>query len=179
MTKIHIHEDDEGMRCLYPVAAMDDVRRDLHKAAQNAAENRAADGVGWTDIHTIENPAANYRSHKIKVSAVANQLITILPRIKYFEVGAGRGNPFHKLQKRAYCFGFGKHLFIKIETRLRYVTNIWYDVGVCSNDELSALRKAFELIDDITPSIIVDYWESTCGPIGRSDFMDQYIAELS
>ncbi len=51
--EIAIHEDDEGMRNLYPIAAREDAAGDMQSSIDAGERNRAPDGIGWTDVHLI------------------------------------------------------------------------------------------------------------------------------
>lgn len=49
---IHIHEDDWGMRNLYPLAVRREAEADVADAAAAAEKNRDPSGFGYTDIYS-------------------------------------------------------------------------------------------------------------------------------
>lgn len=178
MPKVHIHEDDEGMRNLYPAGAMDDASEDLAKARQNAQTALAPGGVGWTDIHPIKDPARWFREAEMDVGALSKAVGAVLPRITAFEVGFGSGNPFRYSDPDPLCFGFGRALFLKFEAEGDLVTGIWFDVETTEETKLSALRRAFEAINEIAPVMIADYWLNSGGLIADQDYLDAYFDKL-
>lgn len=54
---IHIHEDDWGMRNLYPFAALSDAEKDIAEAAAAAERNRNPSGFGYTDMYIASPPS--------------------------------------------------------------------------------------------------------------------------
>ena len=57
---IHIHEDNWGMRNLYPLAAQSEALADLQEATAAGEKNRDPSGFGWTDVHVIKPPSTTY-----------------------------------------------------------------------------------------------------------------------
>jgi hypothetical protein len=55
---------------------------------------------------------------------------------------------------------------------------IWFDTRSNVEEELFALRRALEAINEIHPSMIADYWLNTGGLIGDQAFLDAYIEGL-
>lgn len=178
MSKVHIHEDDEGMRNVYPVNAISDVMDDIAAAKLNSVENLAPNGVGWTDVHAIQEPEKSFLEIGLEWQSVANAIGEVLPRIKEFEVGFGTNNPFHYKDLDPTCYGFGQSMYLKLETDGDYLKAIWFDTRSNVEEELFALRRALEAINEIHPSMIADYWLNTGGLIGDRAFLDAYIEGL-
>lgn len=178
MSKVHIHEDDEGMRNLYPANAISDVMDDIAAAKLNSVENLAPNGVGWTDVHAIQEPEKAFLEIGLEWQSVANAIGEVLPRIKEFEVGFGTNNPFHYKDLDPTCYGFGQSMYLKLETDGDYLKAIWFDTRSNVEEELFALRRTLEAINEIHPSMIADYWLNTGGLIGDRAFLDAYIEGL-
>lgn len=178
MTRIHIHEDDEGMRNVYPAAARSDAMDDLATARASAIANLAPGGIGWTDVHRIREPEVTFGSLELPVQTVGDILAQFLPRILQFEVGFGANNPFHYQEEDAFCFGFGRELYVKLERKGDHVSAIWYDAHTSNTEQLSALRSAFEALDKLHPCMLADYWLNTGGLIADTSFLDGYFAAL-
>lgn len=175
MSKVHIHEDDEGMRNVYPADTTSDVMDDIAAAKANSVENLAPNGFGWTDVHAIREPEKSFLEIGLEWQSVANKIGKFLPRIEEFEVGFGTNNPFHYKDHDPKCFGFGQSMYLKLETDGDYLKAIWFDTRSNVEEELSALRRALEAINEIHPSMIADYWLNTGGLIGDQVFLDAYI----
>ncbi len=178
MTKIHVHEDDEGMRNLFPRPASREALRDLETAKASGERHRAPNGLGWTEVHTIREPADSFRALNRDFKDLAEAIERELPRIRHFEVGFGEGNPFHYSDTDAYCFGFGRHLYLKLDTVDDRLSGIWFDASTVKDDELLALRRALEAIDKIEPVMIADYWLNLGGPVCDPLFLNDYFAAL-
>ncbi len=56
---IHIHEDDWGMRNLYPLSARAEAEKDLAEAAAAAERNLLPSGFGYTDIYMATSPSTD------------------------------------------------------------------------------------------------------------------------
>lgn len=178
ISKVHIHEDDEGMRNVYPAVAISDAMDDIAAAKANSVENLAPNGVGWTDVHAIKEPEKSFLDIGLEWQNFASALGKLLPRVEEFEVGFGANNPFHYKDRDPICFGFGQSMYIKLETDGDHLKAIWFDTRSKVEEELSALRRALEAIDEIHPSMIADYWLNTGGLIGKQAFLDAYIEDL-
>ena len=178
MPKIHIHEDDEGMRNVYPATAVGEAMDDLATARSSSLANLAPNGVGWTQIHAIRKPERSFRELGIELHRVSDAVGNVLPRIKEFEVGFGENNPFHYREDDAHCFGFGKRLYLKLEADGDYLKEIWFDASSDVEEELAALRLALDAIDEIQPSMIADYWLNSGGLISDPEFADTYFEML-
>lgn len=178
MLKVHIHEDDEGMRNVYPADTVNDVMDDIAAAQVSSVENLAPNGIGWTDVHAIREPEKSFLELGFEWQSVADAIGNILPRIKEFEVGFGANNPFHYKDHDPLCFGFGQSMYLKLETDGDYLKAIWFDTRTDVEEELSALRRALEAIDEIHPSMIADYWLNTGGLIGNKAYLDAYMDGL-
>lgn len=178
MSKVHIHEDDEGMRNVYPADTLDGVMDDIAAAKVSSVENLAPNGVGWTDVHAIQEPEKSFVEIGLEWQSVANAIGEVLPRIKEFEVGFGTNNPFHYKDLNPTCYGFGQSMYLKLETDGDYLKAIWFDTRSNVEEELFALKRALEAINEIHPSMIADYWLDTGGLIGDQSFLDAYIEGL-
>lgn len=178
MAKIHIHEDDEGMRNLYPVAAQGEASDDLSAAQASGEKNRAPEGLGWTDVHAITEPAMSFRALNRSFAEIAEAIGREMPRLRQFEVGFGEGNPFHHTDDDAYCYGYGRHLYLKLDVDGDRLTAIWYDASTSDDEELLGLRRAVQAIDRIEPVMIADYWLNQGGAVGDPSFLNGYFASL-
>lgn len=178
MTIVHIHEDDEGMRNIYPSDAIDDAMEDIGDAKASAMNNLAPDGAGWTDVHIISEPKKTFQDIGLRWDIFAATIGEILPRIELFEVGFGANNPLQHKDIDPKCFGFGQSLYLKLETEGDDLRAIWFDARTDVEEELLALKRALEAIDKICPSMIADYWLNTGGLLGDQKFLEAYICEL-
>jgi hypothetical protein len=180
VAQISIHEDDEGMRNLYPMAARTEADADMKAAIDASARNRAPDGVGWTDVHLIEPPKTTFADVGLTLAAVVAALEPLMPRVRRFICGGGdpTRNPFAYRDDGADCFGFDESCFIKLEATGDLVEAIWYEARTENAEELAALRKALHAIDALTPALIADYWLDTTGPVADPAFMDAYFKAL-
>ena len=178
MSKVHIHEDDEGMRNVYPADTFNDVMKDIAAAKASSVENLAPNGIGWTDVHAIREPEKSFRELGFEWRIVADAISVFLSKITEFEVGFGTNNPFHYKDDNPICFGFGQSMYLKLETDGDYLTAIWFDSRTNNEKEMSALRRALEALDEIHPSMIADYWLNTGGFIGDQAYLDAYIDGL-
>jgi hypothetical protein len=177
MSKVHIHEDDEGMRNVYPAGAISDVMDDIAAAKLNSAESRAPNGF-WTNLHRIQEPKKSFLEIGLEWQSVAKAIGDFLPRIKEFEVGFHTENPLHYKDLDPTCYGFGQSLYVKLETDGDYLKGIWFDTRSNVEEELFALRCALEAINEIYPSMVADYWLDTAGLIGDQAFLDSYMVGL-
>lgn len=177
-TGININEDDVGMRNLLPLIASDSAFAEMDKAIEASDANRSDSGLGWDKIHVIEQPEQNYEDAGLLLDDCARALEEILPRVTRFEIGFTPNNPFYSKENEAYCYGFGNHLFIKLETKNKYVSNIWYEIQTQDVEELAAIRQAFSAIDALSPSLLSDYWLQSDGYLADSSYLDAYFAEF-
>ncbi len=88
---IHIHEDDWGMRNLFPLAAFSEVKEDIAKSATAAAKHQDASGFGYTDVYLIEPPSISYADVGLLVSDAEGVLLPILPRVQQFRATSFQG----------------------------------------------------------------------------------------
>lgn len=179
MNRIQIHEDDEGMRSLHPMQAIDEITAELLASSKHSEENRSPVGVGWTEVHAIRSPEAGFDSLHIPVLAVAEALEKHLPRIREFELGWGQNNPFHYLEADAYCFGLGTNLYVKIDVNNGLIESIWYEARPKDHEELTRLRQAIESINDVIELSCADYWLHMGGAIDDREFMDRYFGMIA
>jgi len=183
---IHIHEDDWGMRNLYPAAAGDEAQDDIARAAEAGERNRAPDGRGWTDMHVIQPPKTDFTDAGLPLAAVIAVLEPMMPRVRRFYAtigsamakGAGR-DPLGSYLENAVCFGFGRSCFVKVEPEGALVASIWFEASGAGPAQLAALRAALLAIDALAPSIVADYWLDLTGRVGDVAFLDRYFAELT
>lgn len=180
VAEISIHEDDEGMRNLYPVAARVEADADMTASVEASARNRAPDGVGWTDVHLIEPPKTTFADGGLTIVAAAKALEPLLPRVRRFVCGGGDSakNPFAYRNNDAYCFGFDETCFIKLDVKDDLVERIWYEARTEDVRHLSALRQALCAIDALSPAMVADYWLHATGPVADTAFMDAYFKAL-
>ncbi|HMB48980.1 MAG TPA: hypothetical protein VKN63_11950 [Afifellaceae bacterium] len=182
---IHIHEDDWGMRSLYPIEAMPEVDADLQEAIAAAERNRVPDGFGWTDIHQIEAPQKDYAQAGLRLSDASDALQAIMPRVSRFNATATAGfepdvhDAWGSYEEGAYCYGYGASCFIKLETDGGLVQQIWFEGHEPETVHIQALRLAIEAIDRIIESMIVDYWQDCAGRVRDPEFFNRYVSLLA
>lgn len=178
--EIAIHEDDEGMRNLYPLAAYGDAVADVQQAIDASARNRATDGTAWTDVHTIKPPKATFADAGLTLDAAATALAPLMPRVHHFWSGLlGRNDPLATNQTQAHCFGFDATCFVKLEPKGTLVERIWFEARTDDASRLAALRNALVAIDALSPAMIADYWLDAAGPIADPVFLDAYFKALA
>jgi hypothetical protein len=177
---IHIHEDDWGMRNLYPLAAAEEAGADLRASRAAAERNRDPSGFGWTDIHLIGAPSITYADRGLRLIDAARALEALMPRVRLFNatVGAAFGSadrdPLGSYETEAWCFAFDEYCFLKLEPRDDLVERIWFELGHQAAGR-AALRAAFERLNALEPSYLVDYWRDVAGPV-EPEFLDRYFA---
>lgn len=178
--EISIHEDDEGMRNLHPLAAYGEAVADMEDAIKASARNRAPDGVGWTDMHLIKAPKTTFADAGLTLSDAAAALEPLLPRVRRFWSGLlGRNDPLAASQTDAYCFGFDATCFVMLEPKGALVERIWFEARTNDATRLAILRKALLAIDALSPAMIADYWLEAAGPIADDVFLDAYFNALA
>jgi len=181
---IHIHEDDWGMRNLYPAAAQREVDEDIEAAREASLKNRAPSGIGWTDVHIIEQPSTNYSQAGLRLTDAVTALGSILPRVKRFYATACGGfdlakrDPWGSYDDDAWCFGH-QHCYIKLEVKDDLVTQIWFDLSSSKPGDADALRRAFAAIDRLVPSLVADYYLNSQGLVADREFLDAYFQDLT
>ena len=180
---IHIHEDDWGMRNLYPLAARSEAAADLEESIAARERNRDPSGFGWSDIHLIKPPSVNYVDAGLRVEDAAAALAPIMPRIRRFyatisgAIGSEDRDPYGSYEEDAWCFGLGPDCYIKLEPKGDLVERIWFDLaGDPDPSAPAAMRAAIEAIDSLVPSVVVDYWRDVEGRAGDRDFLDLHFA---
>lgn len=171
---IHIHEDDWGMRNLYPLAAAGEAIAEL-RAAQAAGErNRDPSGSGFSDLHVFKAPSITYADRGLRVGDAAAALETVMPRVRRFIAGHGEGDPFGSFETEAWCFARDEDCFVKLEPRGDLVESIWFELRGDEAMGLAALRAAVEAVNALEPSFIVDYRLHLAGP-AEAPFLDRYL----
>ena len=181
---IHIHEDDWGLRRLYPLTAWPEAAADLRQAETAAVENRAPDGAGWTDMLLIATPSETFLQRGLRTDALRAALTGIMPGIAKFNATATAGfgderDPYGVYDEAPICYGFDAECFVKVETRGDLVSEIWFEARTSDDLRRAALLQALAAIDQIEPAFIVDYWLRTLGPVADPAFMSRYAAALS
>lgn len=181
---IHIHEDDWGMRNLYPLAAQSEALADLRDAIAASEKNRDPSGFGWTDMHVIKPPSMTYVDAGLLLSDAAAALQGIIPRVRRFyagtfsSIGSTQRDPFGSYEEDAWCFGFNQRCYLKLDPKGDHVERIWFNLGRVDPAQAAALRRAIEAIDRLVPSIIADYFLDVAVPAGSSEQLDRYFAEF-
>lgn len=182
---IHIHEDDWGMRNLYPAAALTEASADVARAIEAGERNRVPDGFGWTDLHLIGEPSIDYAAAELILSSAADALSPIMPRVRRFTATAmagfalGASDSWGTYDQDAYCYGFDALCFIKLEPEGGLVKRVWFEGRTAEPERLAALRQAIEAVDALVPSVVADYWEDQIGAIRDTLFLDQYFQQLA
>jgi len=178
---IHIHEDDWGMRNLYPLAAADEASNALSAARAASERNRDPSGFGWTDLHVFEAPSVTYADRGLRLGDAAAALEALMPRVRLFNatVGAafepGPQDPYGSYETEAWCFALDEDCFVKLEPQDDLVEGIWFELRTDEATALATLRTAFERLNALEPSYIVDYWRDVAGPV-ETEFLDCYFA---
>jgi hypothetical protein len=182
---IHIHEDDWGMRNLYPLIARAEVSADIETAVAAAEKNRDPSGLGWTDMHVIKPPSGTYVEAGLLLSDAAGALEPFMPRVRRFyastfaSMGKATRDRLGSYEEDAWCFGFSRRCYVKLEPKAEHVERIWFDLGRDTPEHAGALRRALEAIDRLTPSLIADYFLDVVAPVSDAASMDRYFSELS
>lgn len=181
---IHIHEDDWGIRNVYPAMAWADARRDIASATEASVRNRAPDGIGWTEMYIIQPPQADFTKVPLELQRLLAALAPLMPRVSRFYATASAGfgaavrDPYGSYDEDAVCFGFSAACFIKVEPQADLVARIWFEACTSDEAELQALRSALLAIDRLAPAIIADYGSQIAGRIDDAAFLDRYLAHL-
>jgi hypothetical protein len=182
---IHIHEDDWGMRNLYPIAARTEVANDLDAAREAGERNRDPSGIGWTAVYMTRPPSTDYREAGLMLAAAAAALEPIMPRVKRFYATAsgafGRAtrDPFGSYEEEAWCFGRGAYCYMKLEVQGGLVERIWFDLSSSDPADAAALRLSIEAIDRLAPSLVADYSLDAEGLVADPDFLNDYFQHLA
>lgn len=182
---IHIHEDDWGMRSLHPIAAWRDAIADLGEAVEAGNRNRSPDGIGWTAMHVIKEPTADFSSLAMSLGAIASRLQTVMPRVRRFTATASAGfdtsrrDPYGSYDDDAWAFGFDAACFVKLEPAGTLVSRIWFEARTDDRERLAALRRAITMIDDAAEAMIIDYWADAAGRVRDAAFLDRYFTWLA
>ncbi|WP_347311506.1 hypothetical protein [Defluviimonas sp. SAOS-178_SWC] len=179
MIKVHIHEDDVGIRNLYPASALREISDDLSVVQASFEKNRSPDGLGWSEIHIVQEPENSFLSLNPKLADIVSVIELELPRIDEFEVGFGSDNPLHHFERDALCYGFGRHLYLKLDADGDDLRAIWYEARSRDPEELLALRRAIEAVDGVQPLMLADYWLNLGGLVRDSEFLDRYFGVIS
>lgn len=178
---IHIHEDDWGMRNLYPLAAAAEAAAELEKAQAAGERNRAPDGLGWTQMHFIEAPSITYVDRGLRLGDAAAALEAVMPRVRGFNATImagfepGKRDPYGSYETEAWCFGISPACFIKLEPTGELVRDIWFEIPGEDEAAAATIREAIERVNALEPSYIVDYWLDMAGP-ADDEFLDNYFA---
>jgi hypothetical protein len=182
---IHIHEDDWGMRNLYPLAVRAEVEEDVANAAAAAGQNRDPSGFGFTDMYMAKSPSSDYADMGLTLEAAERALAPILPRVRQFNATIGSAmrsegrDPYGSYEDDAWCFGLGTHCYIKLDAKGALVDNIWFDLSTDEPAAVDRLRKAIEAVDALVPTVIADYFLDFSGPVSDSGVLDRYFTGLA
>lgn len=126
----------------------------------------------------VREPSVIYGSLEIDLNALTSSLEQVLPRIRKFEIGFGANNPFHSLEIDSHCYGFGTHLYVKLEIEHGELQSIWFDVWKAPPEETEALQQAFGVIEQYVPSMIADYWLNCSGKLADQNFIKTYFQQF-
>lgn len=181
---IHIHEDDWGMRNLYPLAARVEAEKDMVDAIAAAQRNRDPSGFGYTGIYITKPPNADYTDTGLRICDIEQVLTPILPRVRRFNATVGsamesaKRDPYGSYDDDAWCFGLGNHCYLKFEVEGPLVSEIWFDLNTDDAQAVYRLRNAVEAIEALAPSIITDYFLEFAGVVSEAGVLDSYLAAL-
>lgn len=171
-----VHEDEEGLRCLWPIAAAAHLARDI--AASAAAEERNRDpGGGYSDMYAVQQPPHDLADEGILRDDLLAHLDGIMPRWRSFVVGDG--DLYGYRDDDALCFGFDNQCFLYAFSREGVVTSIWFNAWTDDPAQLAALRRAIEAVDGVCRVALVDYWLKCTGAVADPAFLDSYFGALA
>lgn len=182
---IHIHEDDWGMRSLHPIAGWQDALADLGRAIEAGQQDRSPDGIGWTDVHLINEPKVDFASAGLALAELAPRLEQVMPRVRRFIATASAGfdaterDRYGSYQEDAWAFGTDATCFIKLEPIGDHVGRIWFEARTDHVARLAALRQAINIVDDLAEAMIIDYWADVAGRVRDAGFMQRYFDGLA
>jgi hypothetical protein len=182
---IHIHEDDWGMRNLYPLAAMPEAAADVREASEAGARSLSPNGIGWTDVHQIQEPSVNYTSVGLRLQDAVSSLESLMPHVQKFTATATAGfdpkvqDAWGRYDNDAYCYGFDASCFIKLDNEGDLVKSIWFECRTQDAERVDTLRCALLAINHLIPSGIADYWIDMAGAIEDVVFLDRYFREIT
>jgi hypothetical protein len=182
---IHIHEDDRGMRNLYPLVTRAEVEADMDECVAAAERNRAPSDPGYTAIHQIEPPSQDYAEFGLTLAKAEEVLAPILPRIRRFyatagsAIGSAERDPLGVYEEDAWCFGLDASCYIKLDANGPLVGNIWFNLDTEDVDVAHRLRRAIEAINALVSSIIADYFLHFSGSASDHKVLDSYFAALA
>lgn len=183
---IHVHEDDWGMRNLYPLAARAEAERDIAEAAAASERNRDPSGFGWTAMYIAQPPSMDYADAGLTLAVAEAALAPILPRVGQFNAtifsamrSSGPRDPYGVYEEDSWCFGLGPHCYLKLDPKGDLVGGIWFDFASDDPADEARLRRAIQAINALVPSIIADYFLDETGPISAPGFLDAYFASLA
>lgn len=142
---IHIHEDDWGMRNLYPAKALPAVEGDMEHSIRASIDNRAENRIGRTAVHQIGHPKYDFAAAGLELAA-AGALGAVLPRISNFTATAMSGfgdkrDPLGSYETDAFCFGFDASCYIKLDPVGDIVKAAWFECRTADPEKLRALRS--------------------------------------
>lgn len=181
---IAIHEDDWGMRNLWPALTGEHAVREMGESIAAAERNRDPSGFGWTAMHEIQSPDVTFRDIGLTAAAAEAAIDGIMPRVRWFSatvglsIGQAEKDPWGSYEEDALCFGFDRSCFIKLDCQDGMVVHIWFE-ATGDATQLAALRAAIEAVDRISPAVIADFWIKAVGPVSDTYFMDRYFAHLA
>lgn len=183
---IHIHEDDWGMRNLYPAAALGHAEADMAAGLEHA--RKAFDGIGYSSMYVIKAPDITFADVGLEAAAIETALSPLMPRVRQFHATIwhfldpstprGERDPYGAYEDDALCFGFDAGCFIKIDCREGAVRSIWFEARGAPRPEMERLKAGLLALQALTPCAIADYWLDETGPLSDPAFAAHYFAAL-
>jgi len=180
VAEVHIHEDDEGLRVIYPATELKAAQLDLSEAEDAAEQNLAPNGVGWTDVHVIEAPSVSLTTLAMPLFQIETLVTPHLPRIGRYIATAFGGfdrserDPYGVYLDDPWCFGFDSSCFLLVTGEGKIASDIWFVKETSNETHLAALNTAFLALSNAWPLCLADYVEDQCGLLSDQDFLDQY-----
>ena len=172
-----VHEDEEGMRRLWPASALPYLAADVQDSIDAAERNAAPNGMGFSDMRRIEAPDASFAPEGLTRDVVMTGLGALLPRFQRLQVGDGKYYGF--VDDDALCFGFDNMCFIYGDVHDGLVCTFFFNAWTDDPAQSALLRQAIETIDALCPAAVVDYWVHMAGAVSDRTFMDRYFAALA
>ncbi|MDT3376632.1 hypothetical protein RNI52_04760 [Labrys neptuniae] len=181
--KIHIHEDDWGMRSLHPLMALAHYRTDLDKAAQHAVHHAAPGGTGWTDVHVIANAPEEQAQFATLTPEAFGAALAFLPRVMQFNATASAGFEKHDewgyYNSEALCFGHDADFYLICTHDAGVIREIFFELSSPDEVRLGFFREALSRLNAIEPLCLVDYWTDTVLDAADEEALDAYCRLLS
>lgn len=175
---IHIHEDDWGMRNLYPVAALKHVADDMGVADEHLTSMGGLEKLLVSEMHVIAEPPSSFKDFAIPIETMVTLLQPILPRVRYFYATASAGfevfDSLGSYETAAWSFGYSQNCYIKIDVTDDIVSSIWFGFDTEVPEEIAALLAAFQAINTLIPCCIADYFCNEVFALSDAARLDAY-----